>query len=408
MPQKGGQFAASNRGALCLLAVTKTNGSRSIKDAFVKHAMITGTGLWTPADGISNQELVESLSIAVKAWNDEHSEQISRGELEVRDLPSDRFIVKASGVKHRYVIEKSGVLDPKRLRPHLPTRTEDEDSIQCEIALEAIREALAEAGREGSDVDAVIVACSNLQRAYPAVAVEVQNALGAHGWGYDMNVACSSATFGLQAAVDAVRTGSARCAVVVNPEITSAHNNFELRDYHFIFGDACTAIVVEADDEGREGWSVLGTRLQTKFSNNIRNDFGFMNRSEDEAREPHELVFRQRGRKVFKDVCPMVAEHIQAHLLESERKAEELSRMWLHQANLGMNQLISKLVLGRVAEEAEAPVILDEYANTSSAGSIIAFHKYRSDLPTGALGMICSFGAGYSIGSVLVERRAAS
>ena len=79
-------------------------------------------------------------------------------------------------------------------------------------------EALAQAGREPGEVDAVLVACSNLQRAYPAVAVEVQNALGAGGWAYDMNVACSSATFGLQAAVDAVRTGSARCAVVVSPE----------------------------------------------------------------------------------------------------------------------------------------------------------------------------------------------
>ena len=100
----------------------------------------------------------------------------------------------------------------------------------------------------------------------------------------------------------------------------------------------------------------------------------------------------------------MVAEHITSHLAEEGREAAELSRMWLHQANLGMNQLISKMVLGRVANESEAPVILDEYANTSSAGSVIAFHKYRLDLPTGALGMLCSFGAGYSIGSVLVER----
>lgn len=370
----------------------------------MKRAMITGTGLWTPSDGISNQELVESLSLAVEAWNAEHAKEIEAGEVEERDLPSDRFIVKASGVQHRYVIEKSGVLDPKRLRPHLPTRNEDEDSIQCEISLKAIHEALGEADRQAKDVDAVIVACSNLQRAYPAVAVEVQNALGAGGWAYDMNVACSSATFGLQAAVDAVRTGSARCAVVVSPEITSAHNNFELRDYHFIFGDACTALVVEAEEEGRPGWSVLSTRLKTQFSNNIRNDFGFMNRSEDRARHPHELVFRQRGRKVFKEVCPMVAEHIRLHLAEEGREASELSRMWLHQANLGMNQMISKMVLGRVADKLEAPVILDEYANTSSAGSIIAFHKYRQDLPTGTLGMLCSFGAGYSIGSVLVER----
>ena len=370
-------------------------------------AVLTGTGLWTPNEGITNAELVESLSEAVTAWNAEHAEAIERGEVEERDLPSERFIVRASGVEHRYVIDKPGVLDPKRLRPHLPLRGEDEDSIQCEISLLAVREALDQAGRAPEEVDAVIVACSNLERAYPAVSVEVQNALGAGGWAYDMNVACSSATFGIQAAVDAVRCGSARCVVVVNPEITSAHNNFELRDYHFIFGDACTAVVVEADDDRatKPGWEILGTRLQTRFSNNIRNDFGFMNRSEDGERSPHEKVFRQRGRMVFKEVCPLVAQHIDEHLAAEGRKAEDLDRLWLHQANLGMNQWIAKAVLGREASEEEAPVVLHEYANTSSAGSVIAFHKFSRDLAPGAFGVLCSFGAGYSIGSVLLDKR---
>jgi len=378
-----------------------------MRSNFVNRAIVTGTGLWTPSEGITNAELVASLSQAVEAWNAERAEPIERGEIEERDAPNERFIVRASGVHHRYVIDKKGVLDPQRLRPHLPQRGEDEDSIQCEISLVAIREALAQAGRAPEDVDAVIVACSNLQRAYPAVAVEVQNALGASGWAYDMNVACSSAPIGVQAAVDAVRCGSARCVAVVSPEITSAHNNFELRDYHFIFGDACTAVIVEADDEDspRAGWEVIGTRLQTLYSNNIRNDFGFMNRSEDGERDPHELVFRQKGRKVFKEVCPMVAKHIEDHLADEGRSAKDLDRMWLHQANLGMNLLISKKVLGREASESEAPIVLDEYANTSSAGSVIAFHKYKDDLGPGAFGVLCSFGAGYSIGSVLLTRR---
>jgi beta-ketodecanoyl-[acyl-carrier-protein] synthase len=372
----------------------------------LSRALITGTGLWTPSEGIDNAELVVSLSEAVESWNAEHAKQIAGGELEERDLPSERFIVRASGVQHRYVVEKGGVMDPKRLRPWLPARTEEEDSIQCEISVRAIQEALQQAGRRPEEVDGVIVACSNLQRAYPAVAIEVQNALGAKGWAYDMNVACSSATFALQAAVDAVRCGSAERVVIVNPEITSAHNNFELRDYHFIFGDACTALIVEAEQEGEDrlGWQVLGTSLQTKFSNNIRNDFGFLNRCEERERDPHELVFRQRGRKVFKEVCPMVVEHIRAHLEAESLSVEELSRMWLHQANLGMNALISKSLLGREASDAEAPVVLDEYANTSSAGSVIAFHKYREDLRPGSLGVLCSFGAGYSIGSALLRR----
>ncbi|NRA09756.1 MAG: beta-ketoacyl-ACP synthase III [Myxococcales bacterium] len=364
--------------------------------------LITGTGLYTPPHRISNADLVSSLAEATETWNRENAAAIERGDVEVRDLPSERFIVKASGVEHRYVIDRDGVLDPTRLRPRLPLRDEGELSIQAEICLEAIHQALAQAGREPREVDALIVGCSNLQRAYPAVAVEVQDALGAGGFAFDMNVACSTATFAMSAAIDALRAGNARCAVVVNPEITSGHNNFELRDFHFIFGDACTATVLERQQQAAPGeaWEVLGTRLATKFSNNIRNDAGFLNRCEDGERHPHELVFRQQGRKVFREVCPLVAEHMLGHLADLKLTPGDLRRMWLHQANLAMNQFIAKAVLGRPAHAHEAPVILDEYANTSSAGSVIAFHLHRDDLGEGDVGMLCSFGAGYSIGSI--------
>ena len=368
---------------------------------------ITGSGLFTPPDTISNAELVASLTEATLKWNAEHAEEIAVGELTERALPDEEFIVKASGIERRHVMEKAGVLDPARMRPWLETRREDELGIQAEMALPAIDEALAQAGRSRTDVDAVIVGCSNLQRAYPAVAIEIQDALGASGWGYDMNVACSSATFSVQAGVDALRNRSADCVVVVNPEITSGHNNFELRDFHFIFGDACTALVLErtADAVAPGQWEVLGTKLATKFSNNIRNDFGFLNSSESVERDPQELVFRQNGQQVFREVCPMVADHITQHLAALDLDASDVRRFWLHQANLKMNQLIAKGVLGRLPSDDEAPVILDEYANTSSAGSVIAFHLHRDDLAEGDLGVICSFGAGYSVGSVVVRRR---
>jgi beta-ketodecanoyl-[acyl-carrier-protein] synthase len=368
--------------------------------------VITGTGLFTPPYSISNAELAASLSIAVNRWNEEHAGKIEHGELVARTLPDAEFIEKASGIKSRFVMEKSGVLDPDRLRPHLPLRTEDELGLQAEMALPAIHEALAQAGRRADEVDCVIVGCSNIQRAYPAVAVEIQDALGAGGWGYDMNVACSSATFSMQAGVDALKNGSANCVVVVHPEITSGHTNFALRDHHFIFGDACTAVVLEreADAVSSERWRVLGLKLSTKFSNSIRNDFGFLNPCEDGERDPFELVFRQRGQQVFKEVVPMVTAHINDQVAAVGVDASAVRRFWLHQANLKMNQLIAKQVLGRLPDEDEAPVILDTYANTSSAGSVIAFHLHRNDLSAGDLGVICSFGAGYSIGSLVIVR----
>lgn len=367
--------------------------------------VISGTGLYTPQLTISNDELVESFNQYVDIYNQEHKEAIEAGELLALDYSSSAFIEKASGIKSRYVMNKDGVLNPQRMAPLLADRSDDEASLQCEMAIPAIKEALQQAQKSVSDIDAVIVACSNMQRPYPAMAIEIQAAMGIQGYGFDMNVACSSATFGIEVAYNTVKAGGARCVLVVNPEICSGHLDFRDRDCHFIFGDVCTAIVVESEASATAArFEILDTRLQTQFSNNIRNNFGFLNRGDESGIGKRDKLFKQNGRKVFKEVVPMVAEQINAQLAKNGMSGDSLKRMWLHQANLSMNQLISKKVMGREVSEDESPVILDEFANTSSAGSIIAFHRYQDDLQSGDLGIICSFGAGYSIGSIIVKK----
>jgi beta-ketodecanoyl-[acyl-carrier-protein] synthase len=117
------------------------------------------------------------------------------------------------------------------------------------------------------------------------------------------------------------------------------------------------------------------------------------------------MQFMQNGRKVFKEVLPLVSKHIADHMAEDGIEAADLKRLWLHQANKTMNDYIGKKVLGREPESGEQPNILQDYANTSSAGSIIAFAQHSADMTDGQMGLICSFGAGYSVGSVIVERR---
>ena len=152
-----------------------------------------------------------------------------------------------------------------------------------------------------------------------------------------------------------------------------------------------------------DAYEILDTRLQTIFSNNIRNNFGFLNRTDESGIGANDKLFVQEGRKVFKEVCPAVAAQITSQLADLNIDAQELSRLWLHQANRNMNDLIARKVLGRDPTDSEAPTILDTYANTSSAGSVIAFHNFRDDLLAGDLGILCSFGAGYSIGSVVLR-----
>jgi beta-ketodecanoyl-[acyl-carrier-protein] synthase len=367
---------------------------------------ITGTGLFTPEESVSNEELVTAFNAYVENFNAEHAADIEAGTVEALAASSVAFIEKASGIKSRFVMNKSGIIDPEIMCPRLPERSNDEPSILAEMSIRATQEAMKQAGIEGTDIDAVLVACSNLQRPYPAIAVEVQELLGIDGFGFDMNVACSSATFGIQTGCDMIRSGSARRVLVVNPEICTGHLNFRDRDSHFIFGDVCTAVILEGDDvaASKGAFEIIDTRLITKFSNNIRNNFGFLNRTTPDTLNAKDKLFVQEGRKVFREVVPMVAELIEQHLNDNSLAAGDLRRMWLHQANRGMNDLIAKRVLGREPSDLEQPTVLDEYANTSSAGSIIAFHKHKEDFDAGELGVICSFGAGYSAGSVIVRR----
>ena len=366
---------------------------------------ISSTGIYIPPDVITNEELVASFNRFADQENSMHAAEIEAGTRTPIPQSSVEFIEKASGIKRRYVMEKSGVLDPLRMRPKFRARPDSEISMMAEIGVAAAQDALARAGKRPEDVDGLICAAANMQRAYPAMAVEIQTALGVKGFGFDMNVACSSATFAIEMAVNAVKCGSARAVLVVDPEITSPHLAWKDRDCHFIFGDVCTAILIERLEDAPAGaFEVLGTRLLTTFSNNIRNNAGFMSRCEDRNPDDRDQLFYQEGRKVFKEVCPMAAEHMTRHLAEHDLLPAGVRRFWLHQANLSMNQLIGRKLLGRDATADDAPVILNEFGNTASAGSIISFHRHHEDFKAGEVGMICSFGAGYSIGSVVVRR----
>ncbi|MBO6527156.1 beta-ketoacyl-ACP synthase III [Erythrobacter sp.] len=367
--------------------------------------VISSTGLFTPDETITNEELVESFNRYVERFNTEHAEAIETGEIEPLQPSSVEFIEKASGIKARHVMAKEPILDPAIMAPRWPERSNEELSILAEIGVKAACQALERAGREAADVDAVLCAASNMERPYPAMAIEIQQELGIDGFGFDMNVACSSATFGIQTAADYIRSGNARSVLVVSPEITSGHLNWRDRDSHFIFGDVATAVLVEdAAVAPQQHWDILGTKLKTVFSNNIRNNFGFLNRASPEGEGTADKLFVQEGRKVFKEVVPMVAEMIVTEAGKLGLDPQALRRLWLHQANAGMNRLIAQRVLGHEANADESPTVLDTYANTSSAGSIIAFHKHNEDLAEGDTGLICSFGAGYSAGAIFLRK----
>ena len=187
---------------------------------------ISGTGLYTPKEKISNEELVDSYNKYVDEYNLSNSSDINNGSMEPLEKSSAEFIEKASGVKSRYVQNKSGILDTSFMRPRLIERSEDQISNLAEMGVIAAKEAIINSQIDIKNIDAVIVACSNLERAYPAIAIEIQNELGIEGFAFDMNVACSSATFGIQTIFDMIKSGSIKSALMVNPEICTGHLKF--------------------------------------------------------------------------------------------------------------------------------------------------------------------------------------
>ncbi|MEL6670992.1 MAG: beta-ketoacyl-ACP synthase III [Bacteroidota bacterium] len=368
--------------------------------------LISGTGLWKPEGVLTNEELVDCYNAYANRFNSENAEAISAGMLQAKPQSSAAFIQKASGIRQRYIYQKKGVLDLDRMRPDIPKRPNEALSDQAEMAIHAAKDAMARAGKKPAEIDAVIVACAYTQRSYPAIAIEVQQALGIQGFAFDMLVACSAGTFALHRAFEMVKAGTARAVLCINPELTSPQVNYKDRDSHFIFGDVSVATIVdsEATCTSPHAFEVLSTQAFTSYSNHIRSNFGYVLNANDADPLDEDQYFSQNGRTVFKEVCPMAAQHLTDHLAKVELGIPDIRRWWLHQANINMNQLICKLLLDRQPSQEEAPIILDEFANTASAGSLIAFHLYQDDLQAGDHGMICSFGAGYSIGSLVVRK----
>jgi beta-ketodecanoyl-[acyl-carrier-protein] synthase len=372
---------------------------RSVMARTTTGASITGHGVWHPDTWLSNEELCVGFNEFVRRYNAQHADHPLKES-------SAEFIEKASGIKGRYVEDKTGICDPDRMCPNIADRGEDQLSIQAEYAIRSAKLALEMAGRAGEDVDCVVLGAAALQRMYPALAIEVQDAIGARGWGIDISLGCSAATGAAMVATQAVQAGTAKCALVVVPELTTGHMNWRDRDSHFIFGDASVALVIEPADRARSGaWEIVSTKMMSKFSSNIRNNAGYLDRCDPNAeRDGHGKLFHQAGRRVFAEVVPMASRFIAEHLASCDLPPAQVARYWLHQANRRLNEGVAERVLGRAATLEEAPIILDEYGNTASAGSLIAFSKYESDLPSGSYGVMSSFGAGYSLASLILRR----
>ena len=364
---------------------------------------IAGTGIWYPDESISNDEIVESFNSYVDTFNAANKDAISNDQTLKLEYSSTEFIEKASGIKTRYVIDKKNILDINKMMPSVVHEDESKMSIHAEVGIKAGLKALENAGMSTSDIDAVILGTSHAARNYPSVAIEIQNELQINGYAYDMLVGCSSTTFAINNAISDISSGIADNILVINPEISTPFVNYTKRDIHFIFGDGCVATVV-SKNKNSKSFKVIDRKLITKFSNNIRSDWSYLARAASDEKSYDDLLFYQNGNSVFKEVCPMVAEFITNQLKENDLSHKEIKKFWLHQANARMvNLIVSKIIGSNDFDTSLAPLPIEKFGNLASAGSMFAFNLHN-DLDPGEKGLICSFGAGYSVCSIIVEK----
>ncbi|MFD2058599.1 hypothetical protein ACFSQT_37600 [Mesorhizobium calcicola] len=129
------------------------------------------------------------------------------------------FIVHASGVRTRHVIEREGILDPTRMAPRIPVRPDDALSLEAEFGIASARKALDHAGLKPSDVDLVICSASHHQRPYPAIAIEMQEAWAPRAPASTWDLAALPRRPPLHMAVNLVRSGAHKRILVTTPEI---------------------------------------------------------------------------------------------------------------------------------------------------------------------------------------------
>lgn len=369
----------------------------------MKRVQISGIGVTIPEASISNHELVESFNRWVEI---ENGRRAATGEPALQGSSAD-FIYHASGIAERHVHSPDGILDVDRMAPRIAAREDDDLSVLAEFGASAARAALDDAGVAAEEVDLVICASSHLQRLYPAISIEIQQEIGAHGAAFDLSLGCSSAAAGLHVGYNLVRTGAHHRVLVVTPELITAHLDFRDRQTHFIFGDAATALLIEPMDDDVAGrFEIVDTRNWTQFSNNIRSNFGYLNRAaeDDVSRVPTaDKLIKQQGNRVFKDVTVASHRFIVEFLAEHGHTPDTIRRFWLHQANARMNQMILKLAFGQEVGHDRAPTVLEKLGNTAAAGAVVALAQNHRDMKAGDFGLLCTYGAGYSIGGALLR-----
>ncbi|TPG59795.1 ketoacyl-ACP synthase III [Roseomonas nepalensis] len=310
-------------------------------------SIIAGTGGYLPARSLTNDELAAAYNLDT----------------------SDAWIAERTGIRRR----------------HMAAPGES----TADMAAAACREALAQAGADASEVDAIILATATPDSAFPSTATRVQEKLGIHqGFAFDISAACTGFIYAVGVADSMIRAGACRSALVIGAEAFTRILDWTDRGTCVLFGDGAGAVLLRATDEpGERG--ILSTHLHSD------------GRHGDILQVEGGLV-RMAGREVFRHAVSKLASAVDEALAANGLAKADVQWLVPHQANLRIIDAMGRK-LGLPSER--VVVTVDRHANTSAASIPLALAEATRDgrVAAGDLVLMEAIGGGLTWGAALAR-----
>ncbi len=323
-------------------------------------------------------KMIRSLIAGVGAYLPERV--VTNHELEQRVDTSDQWIIERSGIRQRHIA--------------------DDRQLTSDLAIAAARKALAAAGLSGDDLDLIVLATATPDNTFPSTATRVQAALGmTRGAAFDLQAVCSGFIYALSVADNFIKTGQARCALVIGAETFSRILDWTDRTTCVLFGDGAGAVVLRAE-EGRGEVSDRGILSTHIHSDGRYYDLLKVDGGPSSGKQVGHL--RMEGREVFRHAVVNLAEVVGEVLSTNGLSAQDIDWVVPHQANKRIIDGTARKL--RLSSE-RVVVTVERHANTSAASVPLALAEAVGDgrIKPGQLVVLEAMGGGFTWGAALVR-----
>jgi 3-oxoacyl-[acyl-carrier-protein] synthase-3 len=319
------------------------------------YARITGTGGYLPEKVLTNQDLERMVDT------------------------SDEWITERTGIKERHVAAKG--------------------ETTCDLAAIAARRAMDAAKRSSEDIDLIVLATTTADKVFPSTACLLQQRLDIHGCAaFDIQAVCTGFVYALSVADQFVRTGAARCALVVGAETTSRIIDWTDRGTCVLFGDGAGAVVLEASEEP----GILSTHLHAdgRYEHLLNVPYG-ISQGFDKTKNGEAYLY-MKGNEVFKMAVKTLGRIVDETLEANNFTKNDIDWIVPHQANNRILEATArklKMPMDRVV------VTVDTHGNTSAASVPLALDTAVRDgrINRGETIIMEAFGGGFTWGSALLK-----